>query len=73
MIAAHSEEFASRGKKYQTSLTFSSRPREANFSPKICRTREEMAELTASRGAAGLTRLPYARPFALGEYQKTIG
>ena len=28
MFAAHSEEFASRGKKYQTSLIFSSRPRE---------------------------------------------
>ena len=50
MIAAHSEEFASRGKKYQTSFIFSSRTREANFSPKIRRTREETAELTASRG-----------------------
>ena len=50
MIAAHSEEFASRGKKYQTGLIFSSRPREANFSPKIRRTREETAELPASRG-----------------------
>ena len=50
MFAAHSKEFASRGKKYQTSLIFSSRPREANFSPKIRRTREETAELTASRG-----------------------
>ena len=50
MFAAHSEEFASRGKKYQTSFILSSRPREANFPPKIRRTREETAELTASRG-----------------------
>ena len=50
MIAAHSEEFASREKKYQTSLIFSSRPREANFSTKIRRTRDETAEFTVSRG-----------------------
>ena len=50
MFAAHNEEFASRGKKYQASLIFSSQPREANFSPKICRTREETAELPATRG-----------------------
>ena len=40
-MAAHSEEFASRGQKYQTCLILSSRPREANFSPKFTRTREE--------------------------------
>ena len=50
MFAAHSDEFASRGKKYQTSLIFSSRSREANLSPKIHRTCEEMAELPASSG-----------------------
>ena len=45
------EEFARpRGKKYQTSLIFSSRPLEGNFSSKICRIREETAELTASLG-----------------------
>ena len=36
MFVAPSEEFASRGKKRQTSLIFSSWPHEANFSPKIC-------------------------------------
>ena len=50
MIATHNKEFASWGKRYQTSLIFSSRPLEANFSPKICRTHEEAAELIASRG-----------------------
>ena len=47
-MAAHNEKFASRGEKYQTCLTFSSRPREANFSLKVPRTREETAEQTAS-------------------------
>ena len=40
-MAAHNEEFASRGEKYQTCLIFSSRPREANFSRKVPRTRWE--------------------------------
>ena len=48
-IAANDEEFASRGKKYQLWLIFSSRPREANFS-KFRRMQEETAEKTASRG-----------------------
>ena len=48
-MAAHNEEFASRGEKYQTCLILSSRSREANFSPKVPHTREEMAEQTASR------------------------
>ena len=39
-MAAHSEEFVSRGKKYQT-----------NFSPQFHRTREETAEQTAARGS----------------------
>ena len=64
-MAAHSEEFASRGQKNQTCLILSSRPRKANFSPKFPRTRVEMAGQTASRGsllssffcAAGLTSL----------------
>ena len=30
-MAAHREEFASRGQKYQTSLILSSRPRQAYF------------------------------------------
>ena len=47
----HCEEFASRGQKYQTCLILSSRPREANFSPKFPRTREETAEQNASRGS----------------------
>ena len=64
-MAAHIEEFVSRGQKYQTCLILSSRPREANFSPQFPRTREETAEQTASRGsllssflkcAAGLRR-----------------
>ena len=46
-IAANDEEFALRGKKYQTFWIFSSWPREANFSPKLRRTREQTAELTA--------------------------
>ena len=50
-MAAHSEEFASRGQKYQTCLILSSWPREANFSPKFPCTREETAEQTASRGS----------------------
>lgn len=52
MIAAHREEFASRGTKNQTSLIFNfpHGPREANFSPKIRRTLEQTAELTALRG-----------------------
>ena len=44
-----SEQFASRGQKYQTCLILSSRPRKANFSPKFSRTREETDEQTASR------------------------
>ena len=31
MMAAHREEFASRGQKYQTPLILSSRPRQAYF------------------------------------------
>ena len=49
---------------FPTCLIFEISPREANFSPKLHRTREETAELSASRGillssfltcAAGLT------------------
>ena len=36
--------------KYPTCLIFEISPREANFSPKLHRTREETAELSASRG-----------------------
>ena len=50
-MAAHSEESASRGQKYQTCLILFSRPRETNFSPQFPRTREETAEQTASRGS----------------------
>ena len=50
-LAADSEEFASWSQKYQTCLILSSRPREANFSPKLPRTREKTAEHTASRGS----------------------
>ena len=50
-MAAHSEEFDSRSQKYQTCLILSSRPREANCSPKFSRTREETAEQTASWGS----------------------
>ena len=49
-MAAHSEEFASRDLKYQTCLILSSRLREANFSPKCPRTREETAEQTVCGG-----------------------
>ena len=49
-IAVNDEEFASQGRKYQTCWIFSSRPCEANFSPKLCRTQGETAELTASQG-----------------------
>ena len=65
-VAANDEEFALQGKKYQTCWIFSSRLREANFSPKFRRTREETAEQTVSRGtllssfltcAAGLSKL----------------
>ena len=38
-MAAHREEFASRGQKYQTSLILSSRPRQAYFQ-RIAHTRE---------------------------------
>ena len=37
------EEFASLGQKYQACLILSSRPREANSSPKFPCTREETA------------------------------
>ena len=48
--SAHDEKLASRGKNYQTRQIFVSRPREAKFSPKFCRTRAETAEQTDSRG-----------------------
>ena len=48
--SAHDEKLASRGKNYQTRQIFVSRPREAKFSPKFCRTRAETAEQTVSRG-----------------------
>ena len=50
-MAAHNEEFALQGEKYQTCLILSSRPREVNFSPQFPRTCEETAEQTASRGS----------------------
>ena len=50
-MAAHIEEFVSRGQKYQTCLISSSRPREASFSPQFPRTREATAEQTASPGS----------------------
>ena len=50
-MAAHIEEFVSRGQKYQTCLILSSRPREANFSLQFPRTREETAEQTALRAS----------------------
>ena len=50
-MAAHIEEFVSRGQKYQTSLILSLRPRETNFSPQFPRTREETADQTSSRGS----------------------
>ena len=50
-MGAHSEEFASRGQKYQTCLILSSRPREANFLQQFPRTLEETAGQTASRGS----------------------
>ena len=69
-IAAHSEECALRGQKYQTCLILSSRPGAANFPPQFPRTREETAEQTALRGsflssflkcAAGFKSLPTSR------------
>ena len=50
--AASDEEFAWQYKGCETYLIFSSRPREANFSPKFCCTREETAERTASQGSS---------------------
>ena len=47
--ARNHEEFASRGKIYQTCLIFSSRLREVNFSSKFRHTRGETSEQTAPR------------------------
>ena len=44
-MAAHIEEFVSRGQKYQTCLILSSRPWEANFSSQFPHTREETAQV----------------------------
>ena len=60
-IAANDEEFALRGKKkYQTSLIFYSRTRDAKFSPKFRRTRKETAKQIASRSILFSSFLTYA-------------
>ena len=51
MLSAHDEKLASWGKNYQTRQIFVSRPREAKFSPKFCRTHAETAELKLSHEA----------------------
>ena len=65
--SAHDEKLASRGKNDQTGQIFVSRPREAKFSPKFCRTHADYAEQTVSRGRAQLFTSSERRPLNVPE------